>query len=315
MNIDERLKALEPPTGWTVDSASALRKIHAAAELQPAGPLSKRGFWYRALAAAAVLTAMLLLPVTRSGAQWVWRILHVGHVSIVGVSYELSPEVVRALSAKLISPPGTPAAVSNRAEAELQIGFPMRLPRAGTLSSQPRFLVVSPGPLYEQLLNRAKIQSALESLHRLDLVMPSAPDGARIRVGFSAGAAALYGQCEGYNCDVTLSEAMAPEIDVSEGVDLGAWIAFSLRLAGVSASDANRYTAEMKGVLPLVLLSSPASGVLKEATVDGVPAALFQSMADGKPRNAVLWISKGRLYSLSVRGPADFALVVANSVE
>lgn len=314
MNVDEMLRTLEPPVGWTVDSPGALQRIHAAAEFRPVMP-PKRRFWYRALAAATVLTGMLLLPVTRSGAQWVWRILHTEHVSVVGTSLELPPEVVSALSAKLISPPGAPAAVANRAEAERQIGFPLRLPRAGTLSSQPRFVVVSPGPLYEQRLNRAKIQSALESLHRPDLAMPSAPDGARIRVAFSSGAAALYGQCDGYNCDVTLSEAMAPETDVSDGVNLGAWVAFSLRLAGVSASDASRYAAEMKNVLPLVLLSSPTTGVLKKATVKGVPAAVFQSTADGTPMNTVLWINGGRLYSLTARGSTDRALNVANSVE
>lgn len=311
MNVDEKLKALEPPAGWTVDSASALRKLHTVAGLP-----SKRGFWYRALAAAAVLTAMLLLPVARSGAEWLWRILHVDRISVVGIPYELPPRVVRALTAKLLSPAGTPTIVANRAEAERQIGFPMRLPRAGTLSSQPRFVVVIPGPVYEQRLDRAKIQSALESLHRLDLVMPSAPDGARIRIGLSAGAAALYGHCEGFDCEVTLSEAAAPEIAVSGGVDLGAWIGFSLQLAGVSASDALRYTTAMKTVLPVTLLASPASGVLNEATVDGVPAVLFQSRtADGTPRNSVVWLSKGRLYSLIVRGSANFALTVANSLE
>jgi hypothetical protein len=335
MNVDEMLKTLEPPAAWAVDGAGALRKIHAAAKLQ-----SQQRTWRPALVAAASLTAMLLLPATRSGAQWVWRILHVEQVRVIEVPVESAPEVpaseaasapprdlssppryelppeVLALKANLLSPAGPLTAAASRADAEGQIGFPLRLPRAGILSAEPHLLVMNPGPTYEQLLDRAKFQAVLESLRRPELVVPPAPDGARIRVGFSAGAAALYGQCDDVDCDVTISQTMAPQIAVSDGVDLGKWIGFILRLAGISDSDALRYTATMKNVLPIILLTSPASGVLGETRVRGVPAALFQrEAADGTARSALLWIAGGRMYSLSVRGSADFALTIANSLE
>jgi hypothetical protein len=99
-------------------------------------------------------------------------------------------------------------------------------------------------------------------------------------------------------------------------VDLGQWVVFSLQLAGVSASDALRYAASMKSVLPVVFLTSHVSGGISEAQVDGAPAALLQTKAaDGTPRSAVVWIAGDRLYSLIVRGSADYALTVANSLE
>lgn len=314
MNVDEMLKALEPPAEWPVDSADALRRVHAAAKLNPAESPRRRRIWYRALVAAAALTAMLLLPAARIGAQWLWRILHPGRVSVVELPYELPPEVL-ALGAKLLSPAGTPTAVASRADAERQVGFTMRLPRAGTLSSEPRFVVVNPGPLYEQQLDRAKFQFAVESLHRPELLVPAAPDGASVRVGFSPGVAALYGQCEDLDCDVTFSQTLVPQIAVSDGVDMAAWIEFSLRLAGIGASDAHRYAAALDSVLP-IFLTLPEAGSLGETHVSGAPAALFRSTAgDGTPRNSVFWASGGRLYSLSARGSADFALSVANALQ
>ena len=314
MNIDEMLKTLGPPKEWTVDSADALRRVHAAATLNTAESPRRRRIWYRALVAAAALTAMLLLPAARSGAQWVWRILHFERVSVVELPYKLPPEIM-ALGAKLLSPAGTPTIAASRADAERRVGFIMRLPRSGTLSSEPRFIVVNPGPLYEQLLDRAKFQSAVESLHRPELPVPPAPDGARVRVGFSPGVATLYGQCEDLDCDVTFSQALVPQIAVSDGVDLGAWIEFSLQLAGIRASDAHRYTAALDSALP-IFLTLPEAGSLGETQVGGAPAALFRSTAaDGTPRNSVFWASGGRLYSLSARGSADFALRVANALQ
>ena len=313
MNVDDMLETLEPPAAWTVESSAALRRFHAAGTPRRAGTPA----WYRVLAATAALAAVFLLPAVRSGAQQLWQILHAEQVTVLKIPQALPPEVA-ALSATVPSPAGVPAAAAGQADAERQIGFRLRLPRPGTLSSEPHFLVVNPGPVYDQLLDRAKFQAAVDSLHRSDLVVPPAPSGASIRVGFSPGAAALYGQCQGYDCDVTLSQTAAPTIAVSDGVDLGEWLRFSLQLAGVSASDAVRYAAAapMKTVLPVVFLTAQVSGGLSEVQVGGAPAVQAQARAaDGTSRSYVVWISGGRLYSLSVRGSADFALTVANSLE
>ena len=108
-----------------------------------------------------------------------------------------------------------------------------------------------------------KFQSAVESLHRPELLSATCAGRRQSPRGdFPPGVATLYGQCEDLDCDVTFNQALVPQIAVSDGVDLGAWIEFSLQDSPESAPRMRTATpAALDSALP-IFLTLPEAGSL-----------------------------------------------------
>lgn len=224
--------------------------------------------------------------------------------------------------------PGDPQIVASPAEASSLVGFTVR---SAEFSSAPE-ISVQTGMAFEVTVDRARAQAILADLGHPDLSLPESLDGATIAVDVPAGASLLYGDCprtpgaseEGprrsrpdgaslRNCFV-LVQVASPVVSAPPDVDFAQVAAIGLQVAGMSADEAQTFSASVDWTSTLVVPLPSSDATYEPITVDGVSGNLIRQKDNPRGAYFLLWVKDGIVYSLTGYGDAAQGMALANSL-
>jgi hypothetical protein len=217
---------------------------------------------------------------------------------------------------------GEPRTVDEQT-ARAEAGFAVRLPAA--LEGEPS-LTLGPGMHAAMLVDLPRLQSLLQELGYSDVALPASLDGAEIRVDFSTGVKAAYGECrsagaeEGTpalaNC-TTLVQSPSPVVSAPPELDIDQLGRAYLQLLGMSADEAERFSQHVDWATTLVVPVPQATNLsCQEVNVDGVTGTLIRppSRDSNGQQYLLAWVKDGIGYALSGSGTSAEALQIANSL-
>src|SRR5262245_55659941 len=160
--VEERMALLAAPDGWEPDAGVARARLQG--RLSARRPILPRTWLPRAaVVAAACLILLFAIPTTRAWTQQFWSWLAFKKVEVVQGDFQklngiwLVPQMVEKKLGPGEEPPPLPPSV-DFAEAARRAGFTPRLPREGTPSVAPVFMVFDDSMVWSTTLNVAKMK-------------------------------------------------------------------------------------------------------------------------------------------------------------
>jgi hypothetical protein len=345
--VSARLAALAPLPGEASPSAAALRhQIELRSRKDYPSMLrslvSKRPVW---LAAAAVLVLALsfsFAPVRIWAGQFLglFRVqqievlpLDVTQLDRLSSDPTLSQQLSQLFSdsVHISREPGPVAETASADEASQQAGFGVRVLSAA--QGSPRFMVSS-GPAFEAVIDRAKAQALLDAAGRSDLQLPASVDGATVKVDVATGVTVAYGDCPksapgamndspdpdnvtlARNC-VMLAQVPSPSVVTPPDLDMGQLAELGLQLAGMSAAEAHSFSQTIDWTSTLVVPIPRNAAAYAKVNVDGVTGTvIYRRYGEGRAQEyTLLWVKNGIVYALAGYGTTDQAAALANSIQ
>ena len=291
-----------------------------------------RGAW-AALMIIAVLAISLSFAQVRAVANTFLGLFRVEKIEAVSIGIdladlpaELEPSFT-ALDAILgedmfIESIGEPYQLENSGEAHSLVNFPVRYP--DELESEP-ILLYQPASTVGLTIDQARWQAIIDGLG-YDFSIPEAVDGETITFNVPDTILAAYGNCNinaameveaadsRINCTVLMQSA-TPFIEAPPGLDINLAGQIVLQTLGMSAEDADAFSAQINWSTTLVV-PVPRDASYRDVNVDGVDGILLNDMySNGPPVYTLLWVKNGVFYALTGPGTAGQAIELANSLK
>jgi len=294
---------------------------------------------FAGLAVALILVIALSIP---SGFAWAGQFLGLFRVQQVTV-VPIDPTGLMALrgnsavgqqisqllaqSINFDQKPGKAQSVSSAAQASQAAGFSVRLPASE--QAQPA-LLMQPGASFSFTVDRARAQALLDEAGRTDLVLPQSLDKETMSVTIPNSVTASYGVCPSLAGDmsslgsngrryadcVVLAEMPSPTVHTPPDVDVQKLAEMGLEFTGMTAAEAQAYTASIDWTSSLVIPLPKNAATYEKVTVDGVTGMLIQRPADDAPEFALVWVKDGIIYTIGGLGSnSPRAIAMANSLQ
>lgn len=280
------------------------------------------------LLAAGLVAAVALaftLPPVRAAAREFLELFRVKRFAAVPVDPErlarlqegkVDLKTLVGEQVEVIEPAQEPVVVEGPEEAAARTGFSLRQPAAlpdEAVLAEVR--VGSPGR-FRVRLDAAKLESLAQTLGVEDVEIPPVWDGATIEV---AGAPVVTMRYRRGEDDFMFFQSPNPEVQVPQGVDLAQLGGFALRMAGMSAEEAQVFARSIDWRSTLLVPIPAEGGTFREVEVNGAKGLLVTSIQkaqagpDGKRgrsrrHSVLLWSAAGTVMALA--GPGDGVLVL-----
>jgi hypothetical protein len=337
--VEERMALLAAPDSWEPDTDLARARLQGRMSTRRSTP-ARTWLSRAALVAAACLVLLFAIPTTRALSQQIWRWLTVQRVEVVQGDFQklngiwLVPQMVDKELKPGEDPPPLPPAV-DFAEAVRRAGFTPRLPREGTSSVAPVFMVFDDPMVWSTTLNVAKMEETLRQAGVNDQPIPKEWDGAQMSLTTRSAISAVWSSEE-----MTLFQHPPITLSAPAGFDITVYWMAAMRAAGIPREQA-RALAERMRATPALLLGIAANhkNSIREVNLRSGPATLIETRGErrGGPPPADVWESirrffegifderKGghvlliwgvedRVYHLAAKS-AEQAITAANSIE
>jgi hypothetical protein len=189
-------------------------------------------------------------------------------------------------------------------------------------------ITVEPGMHAEMTVDLALARAVLDELGYDGSQLPESLDGAEVGVDFAAAIRAVYGDCEPGSAKweesqspsdwskgcVALYQLPAPEVSAPADLELDQLGQAYLRLLGMDASEAARYSERVDWTTTLVVpLPDSTTLTYRDITVDGVQGTLLRSTRY-RDDYVLTWVKNGIVYGLLGTGSDGEALEIAASL-
>ncbi len=227
---------------------------------------------------------------------------------------------------------GLPIPLANPAEAQGEMGIPLRFPTA--ITSKPS-LLLQRREAVDITVESKVLNASLAELKRSDLLPPAQVDGTHLRIQVPVSLLTQYGNCtfdpqsarqQGYDPDnpalsptpdcTSLLQMALPSISAPAELELPAIGAAFLQAAGVPPQDADRYAANIAWQAVMVLPLPRYATSFDQVQVDGSWGTIFvKEYPDIPVQYLIFWTRDGIFYALSGPGDHTAALKIANSLE
>jgi hypothetical protein len=289
--------------------------------------------WKTALAGAAVaLTAALFVsPAARAVAQDFLNLFRVKRFTAVAVDPavvarleegKLDFEALLGDSVETLKEPGQPATVASAEEASQLAGIPVRLPASIPAGFDPPVIQVQGEASLRFTADTARLQAILDTLGVADVKVPDPLNGAVVTLSKPPIVSAEYANGRSR---ITLAQARNPDISLPDGVRLADLGEIALRVAGMSAEDAQRFAQSIDWNTTLLVPIPANAASFREVEVRGTTGLLVTSdraaggsAASGKelPQGSLLLWSEGDIVFALGGNPSGITLVdMANSLQ
>jgi hypothetical protein len=307
--IEDRLRTLDPPETWEPAPAVALARFReraAAAAAPRAGFLGRRAWAWTAAASLACLI-LLLIPATRATAQRLWDVFFAERVEFVTLDVDKLP---RSFTDQRIELNGqNHMQVAGVREAGEHARFAPRLPDASVTEGDPA-LAVSGTVSLEWRVNATDLEAAARNADLADVHFPPAWDGVRLGLHTSPMVIATYPRFE-------LIQLMPLAITTPSGFDLGAFTERVLRVGGMSASAARRFSTQMAAAPFALCAVAPDEKVtMRQVRLRMGEGTIVHDLNedDSLQRTTLVWSTPDRLYVISTNLSDDEVIAIANAI-
>ena len=292
-----------------------------------------RGAW------AAVITITLLaislsFPQIRAIANTFLGLFRVEQVEAVSIGIDLADlpaeleQNFTALDAILgndmfVESVSEPVELGTIGEAQSYLDFPVRFPEQ--LTSEP-ILLYQPASTIGLTIDQPRWQLLLDELGYDDFNIPKAMDGETITFNIPDTLMSAYGDCEvnqamevvqadaSADCTVLL-QSETPSIEAPAGLDINLAGQIVLQALGMSAEDAEAFSARIDWSTTLVV-PVPRDANYRDVRVDGVEGILLNDFyTEGPPVYTLLWVKDGIFYALTGPGSGGQAIQLADSLK
>ncbi len=281
----------------------------------------------RVAAAVAVLAAagsMLTVPAVRASAmQFLSLFRAVNFVpvpvdatradALTGGTIDLPRLVGEHI--QVLEDSGPPLPVASVEAASQSAGFAVRLP--ATLPEDVRVTSIElAGPHAVRVVaNVSRVNDALDALGISDLRAPDAIDGKSLTVRVPSFVRVTYEQ---RNWKASLSQALAPTVELPQGVDLALLGEIGLRVLGLPAAEAHDFARRVDWHTTLLVPVPAKATSFKQVEIGGHQGVMIEAPPSGEgPKRvttAVLWSAAGRVYGLQGNLLSREILTMANSI-
>lgn len=283
------------------------------------------------LTLAALVALAFTLPAVRAAASSLLELFRVKRFAAVPVGEsqlaqlrdrKLDLKTLISDQVEILEEPTPPERVADVAAAEdlagLPVSRPSRLPRECALSE----VRVSGRGAFRATLDTAKVEQLAEALGVSDLEIPSEWNGATAEVATAPVVTLRY--LRGKD-EFVLFQSRGPEIRLPEGVDLARLGTIGLRLAGMSADEAQLFAAKIDWRATALVPVPAAGGDFRDVEVRGGPGLLVsarrpsRSASDsrrshGRWHSVLLWSRGEKVYALQGPGRGIELLEMADSI-
>ncbi len=317
----------EPRPEFAASLARRLREFDEHESAQPHGERRRVRLMPPLLAAGLVAAVALAftLPPVRAAARDFLELFRVKRFAAVPVDPErlarlqegkVDLKTLVGEQVEVIEPAQEPEVVEGAEEAAARTGVALRQPTVlPDEAALAEVRVGSPGR-FRVRLDAAKLQSLARTLGVEDVEIPPAWDGATIEVAGAPVVAMRYRRGED---DFMFFQSPSPEVQLPPGVDLAQLGALALRMAGMSAEEAQVFARTIDWRSTLLVPIPAEGGSFREVDVNGAKGLLVTSIqrskpgADGKSgrsrrQSVLLWSAAGKVFALA--GPGDGVLVL-----
>jgi len=289
--------------------------------------------WKTALAGAAVaLTAALVVsPAAQAVAQDFLNLFRVKRFTAVTVDPaviarleegQLDFEALLGDSVETLKEPGQPVTVTSTEEASQLAGIPVRLPASVPDGFGTPDIQVQGEASLRFTANTARLQAILDALGMADVKLPDQLNGAVVTLSKPPIVSAEY---TNGRSRITLAQARNPDISLPDGVRLSDLGEIALRVAGMSAEDAQRFAQSIDWNTTLLVPIPANAASFREVEVRGTTGLLVTAdraaggpAASGKelPQGSLLLWSEGDIVFALAGNPSGITLVdMANALQ
>ena len=286
---------------------------------------------WAALAAAAMLVLLATSAPTRAVARKLLGIFRVKNVVAVPMEHDFLAGGKGQLIGDLLSASVTvtkdekPQPARNPDEAAGLAGFAVRLPALRT--DAPRTLRVEGAHEFHLTVDRQRVESFLDLVHRRDLHLPPEFAGAQVTVETPRGVLAAYGECPDsaravaepsrlLSC-IDLLQVPSSTVTTIPELDLAQLAIIGLQVSGMTQSQAESFSRTIDWTSTLAIALPRESASFENVNVRGDKGILVigRQYANWPTRWALIWVRDERVYRLGGFGDPAMALRVAESLQ
>jgi|WetSurMetagenome_2_1015567.scaffolds.fasta_scaffold42963_2 hypothetical protein len=289
----------------------------------------------------AGLALALLFPSVQVLAGRFLSIFRLKQFSVVRVDPENMQKLERLGSSSLLAQmlsdtvkvdsKAQPQEAANTAEASLLARMQLRVPAA--FAEPPRWSV-QPEVNVTLSMDLPRIKTILEEAGYADILLPENLQGSEIAINIPPRAVGSYGDCGQARTQdtsgtfqtslspqrscTTLMQLMTPTVTVPQGLDIDRLGLALLRLLGVPAEEAARFSKNVDWTSTFVIPIPQNAASFEEIEVRGVEGILIQtdSARTGRlQRYLLIWTEGGIVCALNGTGSKLDALTIANSLQ
>jgi hypothetical protein len=217
-----------------------------------------------------------------------------------------------------------PIEVADISEAGALAGLQARMP---SLPEGETHIYYQDSSAVRLVIDQERWQALLDAMGHDDFIIPKSADGAEVVINIPSGVIVAIGDCQfneidevklGHpdteDCTVFL-QSTSPTIEAPPGVDINRAGQILLRTLGMSASEAEEFSATVNWATTLVV-PVPSDVEYRHITVEGVDAIFLEDeLKGGKAVYTLLWLKDGMLQALIGDGTQADALRLVNSLE
>jgi hypothetical protein len=268
-----------------------------------------RDWTRRALVAAAAVVAVAVaisVPGVRASvAQFVslFRVINV-------VAVPVEPGRIERLKAEdlqlgaligehvqVVQDPGAPVRVVSLADAAAAAGMALATPRWLPDGSQIIEMAVMGERVMRVTADGARLQQVMDALGIRDLAVPPGLDGQIVNVRVPPVAMIRYDHQNGRRS--RLFQARAPQLTLSNHIDVRALGEIGLRILGLPPAEAKQFAATIDWHSTLVVPVPPNATSFQHVDIGGHRGVLIQHQPrDQSPTTTILWSAADRVFAL-----------------
>ena len=163
-----------------------------------------------------------------------------------------------------------------------------------------------------------RLRQVLEALGLQDVQVPQGLEGQNITVHMPSSVTQVY---RNGDRQLTVMEALSPEVTLPPGVDLRQLGELGLRVLGMDATEARRVASSIDWRSTMLVPVPSTAASFRQVDIDGNKGLFIRANAEaapdgkkGKRRAIVMWTEGGRVIAVQGNLAADEVLEVAHSL-
>ena len=321
MDMDQRLAALRstPPPAF----AAALREqLRTRDRAKPATSRPRLRASLLPVAAVVTIGVLLTVPAVRtSAAAFLERFRVVNFVAV-----PVDPSRFDALGSQqfdlgrligehvqVIEPGGPPVDVNSIDEAAAKAGLEVRLPAWLPDDTTVMQTTVADSRIVRVTGNANRLRQALDALGITDLAVPAAIDGQTATIEVPPVVMIRFDH--GGRGRSRLFQAAAPTVTLPPGIDIRVLGEIGLRILGLSADEARRFSGVIDWNSTLVVPVPPFAKEFTEVNVNGHRGVAVSYQAPNESATSmVIWSTGDRVFGMMTIQSQESLMAMANSI-
>jgi hypothetical protein len=290
-------------------------------ECETVAPQPSRRHLVFAAAAVVILPALLAVPAVRASASQFLSLFRATNF----VAVQVEPHRLDRLEAQqleigtligehvqVLVDPGPPVAAGSLDQAASTAGMSIAVPQWLPNDSRIIETAVMGERVVRITASATRLQQVMDALGITDLHAPAELEGQVINVRVPPVVMVRY---EHGNRRSRLFQAHSPQVTLPASVNLAALGEIGLRILGLSAGDARRFTQAIDWNSTLLVPIPPVVSSFRQVTINGRPGMLLQHQPSGQAlTSVVLWSNADRVFALVSIAGVEAVLAMAESV-